>query len=160
MKKLFLTMLIAGVCLAQAPRRHNTLTVPYTDSPSASASVLTLQQPATNSRKVQVLWAHINCSVACVVELERNGTAATSTAATEIGTTDITVTPATNAFTDSDVGNGTTIDTFTIAAETTIAVDLTVYNIWLIGDGTDKNLTLRSDSITGTVRMTIGWREF
>jgi hypothetical protein len=160
MKKLLFALVVASICLAQAPQQNNTVTVVYADTPAASASVLTVQQPATGANEVEAVFAHIYCSVACVVELERDGTAATATGATEVGTTSSTLTPAATAFTGSDVGNGTTVDTFTIVADSVLVVDLTAYRLWLIGNGTSKNFTLRTDSITGTVRMTIVWREW
>ena len=161
MRQLGLFILCACAALAQnTPRQHNTFTVQFDDSPAAGASVLTIQQPATGSLTVEALWAKVYCSVDCVITLERSGTAATATAATEVGTTASTSTATVTAFSDSDVGNGTTVDKYTIEAGKEIAVDLTAYNLWLIGNGTTKNITLRSDSITGTVRMTLAWREW
>ena len=157
---LCLVVLLALPLLAQEPRRNNTYTVQYDDSPSAGASVLTVQQPAASANSVEAVWAHIYCSVDCVVELERDGTAASTTGATEVGTSTNSPTQTATAFYDSNVGNGTTVDKFTIPAEQTLAINLSAYKIWLIGVGTTKNFTLRTDSITGTVRMTMSWREW
>ena len=160
MRKLVLISLLAVACLAQMPKRNNTYTVSYADTPAASATVLTIQQPAASANDAEVIWASIYCSVDCVVELERDGTAATTTAATEVGTSVNSPTPTGTAFSASNVGNGTTVDTFTVIAAQPQAINLTAYGLALKGSGTTKNVTLRTDSITGTVRMTICWREW
>ena len=53
---LFLVALLALPLWAQAPRQNNTYTVQYDDSPSTSASVLTLQQPAASANSVEAMW--------------------------------------------------------------------------------------------------------
>lgn len=124
---------------------------------SGAAEVVTIQQPASGSKKVHFAAAMVYCSVACVIEIERDGTAATGTAATEVALTPYGTATAVGWHT-SDVGNGTTINTFDVAAGSTVTVDL-VGVMLAQGGGTGENLTLRSDSITGDIKITIVWRE-
>ncbi len=159
-KRLVLLGLLVATTLAQSPTRHNTFTITRTKSLSAAASVMTVQQPAADSNTVEAIWAKIYSDVAVTVELERNGTAATATAETEVGTNANSPTPAAVGWYDSDVGNGTTIDTFDIVAYGTLSVDLKAYKLYLTGDGTGTNFSLRSSSVTGNVRITICWREW
>ncbi len=122
-----------------------------------AAGVVTIQQPASGSKKVHFEAAMVYCSVACVIELERDGTAATATAATEVALTPYGTATAVG-WSSSDVGNGTTINTIDVAAGSTVPIDL-VGVMLAQGGGTAENFTLRSDSITGDIKMTIIWRE-
>ena len=157
---LFAASLIHAQVSATSPT--NTFTASRQHSPSGSAVVVTLQQPAASSHIVEPLWAKVYSTVAISVEIERDGTAATATAETEVNTSSAgtVLTGAATVFYDSDAGNGTTVDTYDLAAKETIWINLKDYNLKLIGDGTTNNITLRSDSVTGTVRLTISWREW
>lgn len=124
---------------------------------AGAAEVVTIQQPASDSKKVHFEAVQVYCSVACVIEIERDGTAATGTALTSVALTPYGTATAT-AWHTSDVGNGTTISTFNVTAGQTVTVDLT--GVMLAqGGGTGENLTLRSDSITGDIKITTFWRE-
>lgn len=153
-------LLAAVAAVGQPPQRNNMYTVTRTKSLSGAATVLTIQQPATAANTVQAEWVKIFTDVAVTVELERDGTAATATGETEVGTSPNSPTPAATAFYDSDVGNGTTIDTFDLPADTMLVADLRRFKIYLVGVGMGKNFSLRSSSVSGNVRITICWSEW
>ena len=165
MRRLIASLILLALPLVaqrNMPIFHNTYTTSQSFTLSTSAAVLTVQQPAALANTVELLYARIESTVALAFELERDGTAATATATTEVGTTVLTPTAAATAFQGSDVGNGTTIDTILVQLDQAVTVDLsrTGYNVWLVGAGTTKNFSVRSASGTGTVRITICWREW
>ena len=139
---------------------NNVYTTSHAFTLSTSAAVLTIQQPAATANTVEVLFVRLETSADLVFELERNGTAATATATTEVGTSANNPTATATAFHTSDVGNGTTIDTILVQSDVEKTVDMVPYNVWLVGVGTTKNFSVRSaSSASSTVRITIGWRE-
>lgn len=163
--RLISAVLVATVCLlADDIRPKNLSEVPryYTvvrdATLSGAAEVVTIQQPATGASKVRLLWASVYCSVACDVTQERNGTAATTTAATAAKVNpDKADSAAATVFHTSNVGVGTVISkTPTSGGTATISFD----KIVLVGDGTTKNYTIRTSSITGRVVIVLAWEEY
>src|ERR1700738_1039313 len=130
---------------------------------SNAASVVTIQQPATNPASVSFYTpaqggsASVYCSVACVVTLERDGTAATSTSATPIPVSHGTPAAVTTAYVASNVGVGTILNRIPVAAGQTVNPDLSSLKMYAAGTGV--NLTLRTNSITGDVKILMKWRE-
>lgn len=126
----------------------------------AAAEIVTVQQPAAASRTIYPKEAYVYCSVACTFTVERDGTAATGTALTVISLHASNPTTAVTAWHTSNVGAGTTVSpTYALGggAENWLLIDLTKFV--LVGDGTAKNLTVRTSSITGTARISIVWEE-
>jgi hypothetical protein len=123
-----------------------------------AAEVVTVQQPATGARTVRFLGAWLDCSVACTATLERNGTAASSTtlATAQVNPSVGTASTAT-AWSSSNVGAGTVIGAYSIPGAGGIPIGLT--GIDNVGNGTAKNLTIRTNSITGTVDIIFKWQE-
>ncbi len=117
---------------------------------------ITIQQPATGARKVFLEVVNLYCSVAAIVELEKDGVAATTTtlASTVIGNSASTATA--NAFSASNVGAGTKINQFRLAADSPLSLDMG--DILMQGNGTGINYTFKSDC-TGTGDYYIRWRE-
>ena len=125
---------------------------------AAAAEVVTIQQPATGSRTVYFKEAYVYCSVACTFTVERDGVAAAGTALTVLLLHAGNPATAVTAWHTSNVGAGTTVSpTYALGAGDYIIIDLTRFV--LVGDGTAKNLTVRTNSITGTVRIAIIWEE-
>ena len=153
--KRFLTLLLfsAGLTFAQSAY------VAYNEAVLAgTASVVTVQQPASNSaRIVRFVAASLYCSAACDVTLERNGTAATTTALTPTPINTTTSAAKAKAFSASNVGAGTVLSKYSLVAGGTMVIDLAVMN--LSGTGTTKNLTFRTSAITGTARITVQFNE-
>ena len=124
---------------------------------SGAAEVITVQQPATNSRRVEFDRAYVDCSVACTVTLERTGTPATTTTLAPLnintGETGITV----KAFSSSNVGIGTVLSVISLPASGAVVIDLSKIRF---EKGTNTtNLTFRTSSISGTVDIVIQARE-
>lgn len=152
-------LLMVALCYGQAPKRVNAYTASRENTGlSNSAEVVTIQQPASGSRTVVFKRASIYCSVACTVTLERDGTAATATSLTVVKAHSGAATATATAWRGSDVGVGTVVSKHYIGAGTTLPLDLSA--MYLIGDGTAKNLTLRTSAITGTAVINILWEEY
>jgi hypothetical protein len=124
---------------------------------SAAAEVITIQQPVSGSRTVELKSAYVDCSAACTVMLERNGNPATTTAltSTAINPGEGTATAAT--YYSSNVGSGTTISVVSVAAGSYTVLDLS--NIRLVKNNPGNNFTIRTSSISGTVNITLLWTE-
>lgn len=152
MKKLFLLGLFGVSCFGQI------YTVRKNTSLTATAEIVTIQQPATGARYVTFISAYFDCSVACSFTLERNGTAASSTtlAVNNINPGETTV--ATTAWSASNVGTGTVLASYNCTAACSVSIDLTGVVFQQV-NGTGTNLTLRSSSITGTVNIIFKYSE-
>ena len=108
-------------------------------------------------RAVHPVGARVQCSVECNLTLERDGTAATTTAATPVALLPQAPAAVTKAFVASNVGAGSVVGRYTITAGDWERIDLTRFR--LFGLGTAKNLTLRFASMTGTVKVIILFTE-
>lgn len=121
--------------------------------------VITIQQPAAelNSRRIYFEYVQVHCTVACVVEIERDGTPATATALTP---TDVSKHgPITaKAWSESNVGAGTKITEFDVPANATVPYALDGFML-KPGGGPGENLTFRSSPLTGDFKITVVWRE-
>jgi hypothetical protein len=149
-------LVFAAALAAQLFATPNTYTyvVATQASLSSAAAVVTIQQPSTGSRQVNFQSAYFDCSVACTMTLETNGTAATTTAGTVSAVNPNQSTQpaaAVTAFTSSNVGTGTVLSKYNCASACAYTIDLS--SIQWFGGGTAVNLTLRSNSITGTVSI-------
>lgn len=152
MRLLFALFAIALGCIAQ-PTRYEYV-VHYTYSLSSAAAVTTLQQPSTGGKRVEFKTAYVECSVACTVTVERDGTAATATALTPTKVNAFAPTAAFNAFRNSDVGSGTALSpAYSVPAGGSIAIDLS--GVFMEGSGTGINVSLRTNSVTGTVKQIV-----
>ena len=124
---------------------------------AGAAEVITIQQPASGSKKVYFEFVQVHCTVAAVVEIERDGAAATATALTAVDASKRGSVTAT-AWSGSDVGAGTKITEFNVPADTTVPFNLDGYML-KPGGGPGENLTFRSNSLTGNIKFTVVWRE-
>ena len=125
---------------------------------AASAHAITIQQPASGSKKVTLQSANLYCENACTVTLEKDGTAASSTAGTVVTLDESRNDSATaTVWVNSNVGSGTTIYTYVLSAGQQITIDLE--DIVMVGDGTGNNVTLRTASTTGDIKRGIKWTE-
>lgn len=125
---------------------------------SATAETVTVQQPASGAKDVYFVDALVHSSVAATLTIERDGTAATTTTLTPVKTNSWIPTATATAFHTSNAGSGTAVsNAIDIPANTNVTIDLSSFN--LLGAGTAKNLTLKTNSITGTVKIRIKWEE-
>ncbi len=131
--------------------------VSYSATLSATAGVVTVQQPASAGRNVQFVWASVFCSVTCYYTLERDGTAATATSATVVKINPDARAATATAWTASDAGAGTVIGHFG-----NLNGGLQSFNLddkTFHSDGTAINFTIRIVSLTGDVKVVIAWKE-
>lgn len=155
--RIAIALLLWCATIAHAQVQPSTFSAYKSTSLSGAAETLTIQKAvATVSRNFQFLSATMYCSVACTIELETAGTVASGTALTptplRFGTAAVA-----EAYHTSNVGNGTTISEYVLAAGEQKSIGLNA--VYWAGSSGLKNLTLRTDSITGTVKLGIVWSE-
>ena len=127
-------------------------------TPSTSAVVLTVQQPTSAPRQITFEGATVYCSVACVPTLEMNGAAATTTAGTSVKLDTRAPTAASVVYTASNVGVGTVLNKYAVSAGS----GLSIIKSGLVLGATATahgNITIRTDSISGTMRILLMWSE-
>lgn len=149
---LFSLVLITKCALAQY-----SYSVVKTTTLSGAAEVITVQQPSSGSTTVRAVGAYIDSTVAIDITIERNGSAASATSLTIANVNPGDATPRATAWSGSNVGVGTIISKATIPAGGSQLFDLT--RIIMAGNGINKNFTLRTSSITGTVNIIIVYTE-
>ena len=124
---------------------------------SGAAETVTIQQPATNSRQNFFFdGAAVYCSVDCTVIIERSGTAVMTTAFTPAPLNPGTVAAKAQALHTSNVGAGTAVGKYWIAAGSEKVIQLRGLRLRA---NTRDNLTIKTNSITGTVRILVKWAE-
>jgi len=160
---LSLSLLCLALCAASvanaAPKRLNNKFYVFDNCASLTAAAcdVTIQQPASGSQWVEFVYAQVYCSVACVLTISRDGTAATGTGATE-NSLNGGVTATAVGFIDSDAGAGTTVQTINIAAGATIGISLDGI-VLEDNNTTSNNLTLATNEITGDASVYLLWAE-
>lgn len=123
---------------------------------SGTAEAVTVQMPANaGARSASFTGASIYCSVECEFTVERDGTAATTTAITVQKLNSTAATATATAYSSSNVGTSTVIGRQVTPAGATVALDLGMKGL-VAGD----NLTIRTAAITGTVIINIDWVEY
>lgn len=152
MRAAIVAILCAVSLLAQSSQ--GVYTYERSASLSGAASVVTIHLPTTANRTVRFLGASVYCSVVCTFTLERDGTAPTTTAVTPAEMNGGTAGEAT-AYHTSNVGTSTVIKSYNVAAAEEKVIELDSKGLKL-----GKNLTIRTNSITGTARIFIQWQEF
>jgi hypothetical protein len=125
---------------------------------STSAAVLTVQQPASSPRQITFEGAVVYCSVACVPSLEMNGTVATVTGVTPVRLDTRAPAATSTAYTGSDSTGGTVIGKYSVAAGQQLGITKSGLTLG-VGSGVHQNLTIRTDAISGTVRILLMWSE-
>jgi hypothetical protein len=122
---------------------------------SATAESVTLHLPSSASGVQAVIKsASVYCSVACTITIERDGSAPTTTAATAVRLNRYSQPAAVTPYYSSDVGAGTGLSSFRLAAGALLPLDFGG-KVLQPGD----NLTLTTDAITGTVVFNFQWEE-
>lgn len=137
MRKLLMLLLAAACPLAAIEYRV------VVDVASGTSNVVTIQQPATGARSVRGVIVSVYSEKAGDIEFERDGAAASATAATIVSTdrNAANTTPKFKAWSASNVGNGTTLWLEPIAAGGKRDYDMS--STFLNGNGTAKNWTVR-----------------
>lgn len=121
-----------------------------------TSEAITVQQPSSGAKRVFLEDGFVYCSVSCEVTFELNSTAATTTTLAVVPTQEGS-TNAANAFSSSNASSGTVLGKITIPEGYT--VPFSYAGIKLSGNNTGSNFTVRSNSITGTIRIQMRWIE-
>jgi hypothetical protein len=151
---LFLLCLVPLLCVAQ-PWSY---TYSYSAALVGTPAIVTIQLPSgTGYPEKTIIFKGVSvyCSVECAFTVERDGTAATATGATVGSLNRSTPAPYALAFSASNVGAGTTLSAQTVPAGGTMPLDLA----WKKLTNTGENVTVRTASVTGTVKITFQWEE-
>jgi hypothetical protein len=131
---------------------------------SGAAEVVTVQIPAGSTRNLKFKMAQVWCSTGSVdVTVERDGTAATTTALTpQKVNPNASWVPSSIAsgFHTSNVGAGSQIGSkqTAYAGSTGLILDMSP-TVLEKASASVRNLTIRTASYTGTVRISIFWEE-
>lgn len=123
---------------------------------TAAGEVVSIQQPVSPTKTVNFEGASVYCSAACDVTIERDGTAATTTALTVAPVATDTIAGSALAFHTSNVGSGTVLAKHAVAAGEIMSFELKGMRLPRIAG---KNVTIRVSSITGTARVLVKWTE-
>lgn len=152
--KLALFCILLAISAAGALSATDTYVVVRKSSLSSAAEAITVQLPSGTTRTVAFRGASVDCSVACEVTIERDGTAATTTALSVAKVNGTSPASAASAYRSSNVGAGTEIGRQSVAAGGKLVLDLTNKGL-LAGE----NLTIKTNSISGDVIVNIEWTE-
>lgn len=163
MKRVLLSLLWTLPLAAQVGTFH----APVTGTLNSSASTtLTIQQPASGAKNVTFYASIATCpGQNFTVELRYNGTAAANTSATVVPmmTTSPNTTNTALAFSASDVGSGSSLQSILAFLSGSIFVtDLTKPGASMSGNGTTKNLSVKlTNNGSGSCTYTIDtiWSE-
>jgi hypothetical protein len=149
--------------LAAVAQAQPVYTAIYEDATlSSAAGVTTIQQPAAPKKKARLIGVKVYSSAEVVVTLEHSGTAATTTASTSItrqpGVNEL---PTLLFYTASNAGAGQVWDKTTIPAGTEKTWGCLDEEAWCgtMPKTVGMNWTVRSASMTGTLRVTWMWAE-
>jgi len=133
---------------------------------SSSTESVTIQQPATGTaRQISLRKVQVSPATDVMVEIRRDGTAATATSITP-GKTDASFdTPTAKAYRASDVGSGTLVDKFPAFGGAESAREFDREVMLPAENTTSKNFTVKvtspsGGSFSGDVRIRIVWDEF
>ena len=154
-----LLFLVAAIADAQTLRVLNTYKVLCDMTLSAAAGGCTVQQPATGSKTVRFIEAVVYCSVACEITASRDGTAASSTSSAPVALNAEAPTATTTGWKSSNVGAGTAVSAPLVLAADVVAV-IDISRRQMTGNGTAKNFTLKTNSITGRAVIEMVYEEW
>ena len=123
-----------------------------------TAEAVTVQQVANSNRILHFKTAYVECTVACTVTVERNGSAATSTEATPTPVNATSEAAVSKAFVASNVGSGTAISpAYSVAANGSIVLDMTA--VYLYTAVTTDNVSIKIASASGNYKVLIQYEE-
>jgi len=158
MEKMRTLIVFALLCLPLFGQR-GTYTATRKVALSGTAEVVTIQLPAdAAATSAQLIDASVYCSVACELSLELNGSTATGTAVTAVATQS-GYSAATAAVYRSSTSTGGAVQSIQeVPAGQTLLLDLA--DIGLRRLTSPENFTIRGPTMTGTIVITLKWREY
>lgn len=153
-----ITLLV--VCLAGALLGQD-YTLRYAVDKSGAAAVATIQQPASDARVFRFQEVTISLTAATTVTIERDCTTPASATPQElqaVNPTHATTNAKARGYVDSDASGCTVVHgPINVPANTPVTIGLSRH--FLAGNGTTRNLTVRTGSITATGSINIGGQE-
>ena len=133
--------------------------ISYEVTLSAATGAFSLQAPANSGRRIYLKSATVYCSVACTINQDRNGTAATTTLLTpSVRINGSTSTAVAKAYAPSNAGTGDTLLTLALAAGEKLSLDMS-YSAFGRGSSAAQNHNFRVNAITGIFRVSAIWAE-
>jgi hypothetical protein len=124
---------------------------------SGAVETVTVQQPASGAKSVHFQTVTLSTTAAVTFTLKYDGTAATGTAGTVLALSRDRAAGKATVWHTSDVGAGSTLHSYTMAADEEMSIDLS--ELSMLGNGTAKNVSIATDSVTATVEITFNWEE-
>lgn len=124
----------------------------------AAAETVTIQQvTGSQSRGIQFTTASVECSVACIVYIGQNTTAATTTA---LATSAYNANPPSRsvAFSSSNAGSITSKPSYTCAAACLISFNINMFRLGA-NAASGNNFSIGTNAISGDVKIKIDWIE-
>ena len=157
MKKLFLLLLLLVLPLPSAIT--GTYIFYQQASLTSSAQKVTIQQVSSGTRDIHFDSVSMWCSEDATFTLSKAGTAATTTAGTIVKINTPNPASTVTAYTSSNVGSETTLNAYAFKKDSSpLVIDLKSMVIPR-NSGTTGNLTLGTNSITATCRISFLWDE-
>lgn len=155
-------LLALGIQIMQHQAHAQDISVPryitYKATTSTTSERVTVQQ-VTGGKSNQVHFdkIYVQCTVACVFTLSQNGTAATATA---LAITPVNLSADTRsiAFSGSNVGTGTVLATYNIAAGAGFLYDASALYLGR-GSNSSNNLTVGVTGASGDIKIQINHTE-
>lgn len=145
---------LAVAALAQQPQRPQSPLLPrYQANFTTSGSGKVTVQATATSGSVSFEEADVYCAAAQTATVYVNGAAATATALAVVGPIGLASAIPPAAFSASNVGTGTTLKTFNLAAGATLVLDLTEFFL-PAGAGGGANLSV---GVNGACTVQIQW---
>ena len=161
MRFLFIGALAVAIAGAQQKPEDVDRTRFYQASASVTLSgaggAITIQLPAKAGTRAYLQSAVLKCSVACTVMQERNGSAATATAATSVALNGGSA-PTATLYSGSNTTGGTALTPLTLSAGQQLPLDMS-FTAFARNSDTVQNHTWRVSSITGTFEVGAIWGE-
>ena len=126
---------------------------------STSTEKITVQQVSSGTRDIRFISASLWCDADATFTLTRTGTAASATTLTTIRINPWQSTSTATAWSGSNVGTGTTIRAYAFKSgspELVLALDKIIVPRSF---GTTGNISIGTNTITATCRISILWEE-
>lgn len=154
--RLILCLLFSALTFAGQPGWNYSA---YKETVLAAASeAISIQQPSGGSRNIYIDGIAVYCSVDCEFTIERGGTAATTTALTASILGRSAPAPIAQTFYSSNAGAGTeTLSKYSVTAGSTVPISMA--GLAMPRGGGGDTVTVRTSTITGTVRVIVRWTE-
>lgn len=154
---LLLIPLLASGQVFRSVRHPRNFAYYKTTALSGAVETVTVQQPAAGAKTVFFQDVTLSTTAATTFTLKYDGTAATGTAGTVLALSRDRAAGTATVWHTSDVGAGSFLHSYTMAADEELSIDLS--KISMIGNGTAKNVSIATDSVTATVEITFNWEE-